>query len=92
VPKDDRFQMIAEHDVENFVFDLNYLDPPHRGPGDNPDHLERGPDGRAEEARYKAIADGLAAALSLRREDVFIGLVEVRRENWSSGNGVRQYA
>jgi Tautomerase enzyme len=26
VPKDDRFQVINEHDSENFVFDLNYLD------------------------------------------------------------------
>ena len=26
VPKDDRFQVIAEHDSPNFVFDLNYLD------------------------------------------------------------------
>src|ERR1700734_1121639 len=26
VPKDDRFQVISEHDSENFVFDLNYLD------------------------------------------------------------------
>lgn len=25
VPKDDRFQVIAEHDAENFVFDRNYL-------------------------------------------------------------------
>src|SRR5271167_1005408 len=26
VPKDDRFQVINEHDSGNFVFDLNYLD------------------------------------------------------------------
>ena len=45
-----------------------------------------------KKALYKAIADGLAAALSLRREDVFISLVEVRGENWSFGNGVAQYA
>jgi hypothetical protein len=28
----------------------------------------------------------------LRREDVFIGLVEVSKENWSFGNGEAQYA
>jgi 4-oxalocrotonate tautomerase len=78
---------------ENFVFDLNYLD------------IRRTEDlviiqitwneGRTVEqkkALYKAIADGLAATLSLRREDVFIGLVEVKKENWSFGNGVAQYA
>ena len=93
VPKDDRFQVISEHDSENFVFDLNYLD------------IRRTEDlviiqitwneGRTVEqkkALYKAIADGLAATLSLRREDVFIVLVEVRKENWSFGNGVAQYA
>ena len=93
VPKDDRFQVISEHDPDNFVFDLNYLD------------IRRTEDlviiqitwneGRTVEqkkALYKAIADGLAATLSLRREDVFISLVEVNKENWSFGNGVAQYA
>jgi 4-oxalocrotonate tautomerase len=93
VPKDDRFQVIAEHDSENFVFDPNYLD------------IRRSADlviiqitwnqGRTvdqKKALYKAIADGLGTRLSLRREDVFISLVEVKRENWSFGNGVAQYA
>ena len=93
VPKDDRFQVIAEHDSPNFVFDLNYLD------------IRRTEDlviiqitwneGRTVEqkkALYKAIADGLAENLSLRKEDVFVGLVEVKRENWSFGNGIAQYA
>ena len=43
-------------------------------------------------AFYKAIADGLHERLNLRREDVFIGLVEVSKENWSFGNGEVQYA
>jgi 4-oxalocrotonate tautomerase len=93
VPQDDRFQVISEHDPDNFVFDLNYLD------------IRRTEDlviiqitwneGRTVEqkkALYKAIADGLAATLSLRREDVFISLVEVKKESWSFGNGVAQYA
>ncbi len=40
---------------------------------------------------YKAIADGLHERLGMRREDVFINLVEVRKENWSFGNGDAQY-
>jgi 4-oxalocrotonate tautomerase len=93
VPKDDRFQVIAEHDAADFVFDLNYL------------NIRRSEDlviiqitwneGRTVEqkkALYKAIADGLSAGLSLRREDVFISLVEVKRENWSFGGGIAQYA
>ena len=41
---------------------------------------------------YKAIADGLHERLTLRREDVFINLVEVVKENWSFGNGLAQYS
>ncbi len=38
-----------------------------------------------------AIADGLKAAIGLRPEDVLINLVEVKKENWSFGNGIAQY-
>ncbi len=30
--------------------------------------------------------------LGVRLEDVFVNLVEVKRENWSFGNGIAQYA
>ena len=52
-------------------------------------------DGRSvdqKKALYNAIADGLHAAVGLRREDVFINLIEVKKENWSFGNGEAQYA
>jgi 4-oxalocrotonate tautomerase len=90
VPKDDRFQVISEHDAANFVFDPNYLD------------IRRTEDlviiqitwneGRTVEqkkALYKAIADGLAGNLGLRREDVFIGLIEVRGKTGRSAMGLR---
>ncbi len=41
---------------------------------------------------YRALADRLSAELGVRREDVFISLVEVKKENWSFGNGIAQYA
>jgi phenylpyruvate tautomerase PptA (4-oxalocrotonate tautomerase family) len=52
-------------------------------------------EGRALEVKkafYKAVADGLHTRVGLRREDVFINLVEVKKENWSFGNGEAQYA
>jgi 4-oxalocrotonate tautomerase len=52
-------------------------------------------DGRTVEqkkALYAAIADNLARDAGLRREDIFINLVEVKKENWSFGNGIAQYA
>lgn len=93
VPQDDRFQIIAEHPQSDLQFDRDYLG------------IHRSDDcvflqitlnsGRTVEMKqrfYKAVADGLHAALKLRREDVFISLVEVAKENWSFGNGDAQYA
>ena len=93
VPNNDRFQVIAEHGADNFVFDPDYLGI-HRS-----DDLimvqiffNEGRSVAQKQALYKAIADGFSEQLGLRREDVFITLVEVKKENWSFGNGIAQYA
>ena len=93
VPEDDRFQVITEHPERDFIFDPNYL-------GIKRSKacvfiqvtLNAGRTVDQKCALYKAIADGLHARLSLRREDVFISLIEVSKENWSFGNGEAQYA
>jgi 4-oxalocrotonate tautomerase len=41
---------------------------------------------------FGRIADHLAEHPGLRREDIFINLLEVKKENWSFGNGLAQYA
>jgi 4-oxalocrotonate tautomerase len=93
VPKDDHFQVITEHEPPNLVFDPAYL-----GIRRSEDLVmiqitwNEGRTVEQKKALYKAIADGLAAKPGLRREDVFVSLVEVRRENWSFGNGIAQYA
>ena len=93
VPKDDRFQIIVEHPQAGLQFDRDYLGI-HRS--DNCVFLQITLNsGRTVEMKqrfYKAVADGLHEALKLRREDVFISLVEVSKENWSFGNGEAQYA
>ncbi|WP_166359626.1 tautomerase family protein [Pseudomonas akapageensis] len=45
-----------------------------------------------KKAFFKAIADGIHARTGLRREDVWISLIDVEREDWSFGNGEMQYA
>jgi 4-oxalocrotonate tautomerase len=93
VPKDDRFQIITDHPQAGLQFDRDYLG------------IHRSDDcvflqitlngGRSVEMKqrfYKAVADGLHESLKLRREDVFISLVEVSKEDWSFGNGEAQYA
>jgi 4-oxalocrotonate tautomerase family enzyme len=93
VPADDRFQILNEHDGDNFVFDPAYLG------------IKRTADlviiqitwneGRTVEQKktlYRTLAEGLAKSPGMRPEDVLINLVEVKKENWSFGNGVAQYA
>jgi 4-oxalocrotonate tautomerase len=93
VPADDRFMVVNEHAPVNFVADPGYL-----GIERSPQcviiqvTLNAGRDLDTKRAFYKAVADGLHTRLGLRREDVFISLVEVVKENWSFGNGEAQYA
>ena len=93
VPQDDRFQIIGEHAADDFIFGADYLGI-HRT-GDLIIIQIIWNEGRTVEqkrALYKNIADGLAEELGIRKEDVFINLVEVKKENWSFGNGIAQYA
>ena len=92
VPKDDRFQIITEHAPDDLIVDKTYL-----GIQRTADcvliqiTLNEGRTVAQKQTFYKAIVDGLHERLGMRREDVFINLVEVRKENWSFGNGEAQY-
>jgi 4-oxalocrotonate tautomerase len=92
-PKDDRFQVISEHPPDAMLIDPTYL-----GIQRSADALiiqltlNEGRSVEAKKAFYKAVADGLHDRIGLRREDVCINLVEVKKENWSFGNGLAQYA
>src|ERR1700747_3085534 len=92
VPKDDRFQVIAEHPAAELLFDRNYL-----GIHRTDDcifvqiTLSAGRTVEMKQRFYKQNADALQQTLKLRREDIFINLVEVPKENWSFGNGEAQY-
>ena len=93
VPEHDNFQILAEHDEQHFIFDTEYL-------GINRTDglvviqitLNEGRTLEQKKLLYKTIAESLNAELSVRLEDVFINLVEVKKENWSFGNGIAQYA
>lgn len=45
-----------------------------------------------KKAFYRKVADDIHEKTGIRREDVWINLVEVSPENWSFGNGEMQYA
>jgi len=92
-PPQDRFQLITEHAPGNFLCAPEYL-----GIAHTDDliviqiTLNEGRTVDLKKALFKAIADGLNETVGVRPEDVFISLVEVRKENWSFGNGIAQYA
>jgi phenylpyruvate tautomerase PptA (4-oxalocrotonate tautomerase family) len=93
VPTDDRFQIIAEHSLGDLIINADYLGI-HRSADAIVIQVTLN-EGRAQELKrafYKSVADGLHERVGLRREDVFISLVEVKKENWSFGNGEAQYA
>jgi 4-oxalocrotonate tautomerase len=93
IPEEDRFVVVSEHSESEFQFSKTYLD------------IARSDDlviiqitansGRTVEqkkALFARIAELLSEKPGLRKEDVFVNLVEVAKENWSFGNGVAQYA
>ena len=93
VPEHDNFQILTEHDEHHFIYDPEYLGIQRT---DNlviiQITLSEGRTLEKKKLLYKTIVDGLNAQLAVRAEDVFINLVEVKKENWSFGNGIAQYA
>jgi 4-oxalocrotonate tautomerase len=92
VPENDRFQVVAEHDADNFIHAENYLGIRY---SDNLVVIQiTVSDTRnteTKQALFARIADLLAENPGLRKEDVFINLIECKTENWSFGNGIAQY-
>ena len=92
VPRHDRFQLLTEHEPGDLVYDAEYLG---IARSDNIVIIQITMSaGRTLEKKrklYRRITHSLGE-LGVRREDVWINLVEVAKENWSFGNGVASYA
>jgi 4-oxalocrotonate tautomerase len=93
VPREDRFVVISEHAASEFQFSRTYLDIARSDDlviiqitANNTRNIEQ------KKALFARIAELLSQRPGLRKEDVFISLVEVAKENWSFGNGIAQYA
>lgn len=92
VPADDKFVVMHEHGKAEFVYAKSYLGVAHD------DGLvivqitcNEGRSLEMKKALYASIADKFEAA-GVARNNVFISLVEVKKENWSFGDGIAQYA
>jgi 4-oxalocrotonate tautomerase len=92
VPERDRFQILSEHEPGDLVYDPGYL-----GIVRTNDivivqiTISAGRTLAQKRALFRRIADNLAV-LGLRREDAWVNLVEVAKENWSFGLGEASYA
>jgi 4-oxalocrotonate tautomerase len=92
VPLADKFQIITEHTRGELVFPPMYLNIAHED-----DimfiqiYLNAGRTVALKQALYKALAIGISEAVNFNPKDLIINLVEVRKEDWSFGNGIAQY-
>lgn len=91
-PREDRFQLIQQHEPGDLIYSTSYLD------------IQRSDDivmihivasktrsTSTKQAFYKAVADNLARDPGVRPEDVQIILSPNEREDWSFGNGLASY-
>lgn len=91
VPEDDYFQVFHAHRAGEFFYSKNYL------------NVERSDgllyiqitlkSGRAEQQKtsfYAMLAEELSNTVNIRKEDVFVVLVDNEFDDWSFGNGIAQ--
>jgi 4-oxalocrotonate tautomerase len=93
VPAKDRFQVLTRHAPNEISCAPEYL---------GIAHSERVVliqitcnEGRTldmKKALFAQLASSIAASTAIAAADVIVSLVEVKKENWSFGNGIAQYA
>ncbi len=92
VPENDLFAVVHQHDAEEFVFDANFFGFQRSAGLVIIQITVSGTRGvTKKKALYAAILANLQREPGLKPDDVFINLVEVKREDWSFGGGVAQY-
>jgi hypothetical protein len=92
VPADDKFQIISSHVASEINIPHSYLGIEYSaGIVFIQITLNQGRSTELKKKFYSRIAEDLHSELGMRKQDVFISLVEVSKENWSFGNGEMQY-
>ena len=93
IPEEDKFVIVNDLKAEELIFSTNYLGVDRtEGIVIIQITMNEGRTTEVKKALYKTVAENLNNRLDIRKEDVFINLVEVNKENWSFGNGIAQYA
>jgi len=94
VPANDKFMIVSTHSAGDLIF-----------PGEGYLGIQytagivfiqitwnAGRTTEVKKAFYRKVADDIHDKTGIRKQDVWINLVEVSPENWSFGNGEMQYA
>ncbi len=90
IPENDRFQIITEHKKSHFLIDKTIWD------GNRSDdvvviYITSIP--RTKEIKinlYKELVKVLGRSPKIRKEDIFVSIINNDRENWSFGKGLAQ--
>jgi phenylpyruvate tautomerase PptA (4-oxalocrotonate tautomerase family) len=94
VPEHDKFQIVHRHAADELVYPAEgYLGITY---SKNIVFIQitwnEGRTVDVKKAFYKAVAESIHERTGLRQEDIWISLLDTKRENWSFGNGDMQYA
>jgi phenylpyruvate tautomerase PptA (4-oxalocrotonate tautomerase family) len=90
IPANDRFQIVTEHKKEHFHFDKTIWGVK-RSNNVIAIYITSIKRTKAMKVKlYKELANALHKKAKVRKEDVFVTLVQVQREDWSFGNGIAQ--
>jgi 4-oxalocrotonate tautomerase len=94
VPAHDKFMVVTKHDAADLVFpEEGYLGVKYTsGIVFIQITWNVGRTTDVKKAFYRKVADDIHEKTGIRKEDVWINLVEVSPENWSFGSGEMQYA
>jgi 4-oxalocrotonate tautomerase len=94
VPANDKFMIVSTHSAGGLIFPAEgYLGIQYTsGIVFIQITWNAGRTTEVKKAFYRKVADDIHDKTGIRKEDVWISLVEVSPENWSFGNGEMQYA
>ncbi len=92
VPENDLFAVVHQHEADEFVFDANFFGFQRSGGLVIIQITVANTRGVTQKkALFAAIAANLQQEPGLKPDDIFVNLLEVKREDWSFGGGVAQY-
>lgn len=93
VPAADRFQVLTRHAGHELICTPEYLGVAH---GSKVAFVQitcnEGRSLEMKKAFFALLAQSVAEGGAIKASDVIVSLVEVKKENWSFGNGLAQYA